>query len=122
MSTALGCLAHAALVGLLTMAIDGFTGQAVPPVLRPWAALVAAALLVLGASNLWHLLRGYGRGDASRDVLLARARTGEPPSGGGPMVVTGVARCDGPPLRAPLTGTECIAYQYRMYRKLRTDA
>ena len=38
------------------------------------------------------------------------------------MVVTGVARCDGPPLRAPLTGTECIAYQYRMYRKLRTDA
>jgi hypothetical protein len=48
-------------------------------------------------------------------VLLSRARTGEPPPEDGPVVVTGAARPLGAPLRAPLSGVECVAYQYRMY-------
>lgn len=114
--TTLGCLGHLAAIAALTMAIDRFTGLTVQPEFRPWAALVAAVPLVLGASNLWHLLRGYGRGAASRGSLLARARTGEPPDDGGPMVATGRARPhSGVPLRAPFSGIECVAYDYRIY-------
>jgi hypothetical protein len=117
MIKALGCLAHLGLVGVLTMVIDRMTGAEVNPVLRPWVGLVAAVLLVLGASNFLQLLRGYGRGDAARGTLLARATTGEPPADGGPMLVTGRVRPDGPPLRAPLSGTECVAYDYRLYKR-----
>jgi hypothetical protein len=116
-SKALGCLAHLGLVAALTMVIDGRTGEAVAPVLRPWVGLAAAVLLVLGASNLLHLLGGYGRGDSARSTLLARATTGEPPAEGGPMLVTGTVRPDGPALRAPLSGKECVAYEYRLYRR-----
>lgn len=117
MMKALGCLAHLAIVAALTVAIDRATGAQVAPVLRPWTGLLASVLLVLGASNFLQLLRGYGQGDASRGALLARATTGEPPADGGPMVVTGTVRPDGPSLRAPLSGTECVAYQYRLYKR-----
>ena len=82
---------------------------------RPWVAGASAVLLTLGLSSFWSLARGYGRGDASRRVLLSRARTGEPPPQDGPVVVTGAARPLGAPLCAPLSGVECVAYQYRMY-------
>jgi hypothetical protein len=118
MMKALGCLAHLAGVGALMVVIDQATGAQVAPVLRPWIGLVAAALLVLGASNFWQLLRGYGQGDASRSALLARAATGEPPAEGGPMLVTGTVRADGPTLRSPLSGTECVAYEYRLYKRV----
>ncbi len=117
MMKTLGCLAHLAIVAALTVVIDRAAGAQVAPVLRPWFGVVAAALLVLGASNFWQLLRGYGQGDAARGTLLARATTGEPPAEGGPMLVTGTVRPDGPPLRAPLSGTECVAYQYRLYKR-----
>lgn len=119
MSTTVGCLVHLVFIAIGTFAIDRMTGATVEPVLRPWVGLAAAALVVLGTSNAWHLLRGYGQGDASRETLLVRARTGEPPSDDGPMIVTGISRADGPALRAPLTGRECVAYQYRMYQRTR---
>lgn len=115
---ALGCLAHLAIVAALTMAIDRATGAQVAPVLRPWVGLVAAVLITLGLSNFWQLLRGYGQGDASRAALLARATTGEPPAEGGPMLVTGTVRADGPAMRSPLSGTECVAYEYRLYKRV----
>ncbi len=118
MTRTLGCLAHLAAVAALTLLIDRATGAQVAPALRPWVGLVAATLLVLGASNFLHLLRGYGQGDASRGALLARATTGEPPAEGGPMLVTGSVRAEGPPLRAPLSGIECVAYQYRLYERV----
>jgi hypothetical protein len=118
MMKALGCLAHLAVVAALTVVIDRATGAQVAPVLRPWAGLLASVLLVLGASNFLQLLRGYGQGDASRSALLARATTGEPPAEGGPMLVTGTVRADGPSMRAPLSGTECVAYQYRLYKRV----
>jgi hypothetical protein len=119
MTRALGCLAHLVIVAALTVVLDRWTGATVAPVLRPWAAFVAASLLVLGASNFLHLLRGYGRGDGARSTLLARATTGEPPADAGPMLVTGRVRADGATLRSPLSGTECVAYQYRLFRRQR---
>jgi hypothetical protein len=117
MMKALGCLAHLAVVAALTVVIDRATGAQVAPVLRPWVGLVASVLLVLGASNFLQLLRGYGQGDASRGTLLARATTGEPPAEGGPMLVTGTVRAEGPAMRSPLSGTECVAYDYRLYKR-----
>lgn len=120
MSTAFGCLAHLAAVAGATLAIDRTWGAGVDPLLRPWAALVASTLLVLGVSNVVQLLRGYGQGDRSRQAILSRATTGEPPAEGGPMVVTGVARPEqGAPLVAPLTGSACVAYEYRIYQRER---
>lgn len=118
----LGCLAHLAIIAVLTMAIDRTTGPDVAPVLRPWVGLAAAVLLVLGGSNFLQLLRGYGQGDRSRGALLARAATGELPAEGGPMVVTGTSRAEGPLIRAPLSGEACVAYQYRMFQKVRSSA
>ncbi len=117
MKTALGCLAHLVAIGVVTFLVDGWVGTGVAPMFRPWAALVAALLLVLGASNFLHLFSGYGQGDASRGTLLARASTGETPTEGGPMLVTGTVRADGPVLHAPLSGAACVAYEYRLYRR-----
>ncbi len=120
MNKALGCLAYLALAAALTFVIDHATGADVAPVLRPWAALAAAVLLVLGLSSIVELLMGYGRGERSRGSILARARTGEPPADGGPMIVTGnVRQQSGMPLRAPLSGVECVAYDYRIYELVR---
>ncbi len=121
MTSTLGCLAHLVVIAGLTYGLDRSMAADVQPVLRPWAALVTSALLVLGVSNFLHLLRGYGQGDASREAILARAATGEPPPEGGLMMVTGTARPEsGGPLSAPLSGTPCVAYLYNIYRRNRT--
>lgn len=120
MRAALGCVLHLLAIGAATFWLDRSVGEAVAAPLRPWAAVAASTLLVLGVSNVVHLLRGYGQGDGSRRAILARATTGEPPADGGPMVVTGVARPEqGPALAAPLTGTSCVAYEYRLYQQER---
>lgn len=118
MKNTLGCLAHLVSLAALTVAIDRVTGPHVDPSLRPWVGLVSALLLVLGLSNLLHLLGGYGRGDKSRAALLARSMTGEPPSDDGPMLVTGTVRAASVPLRSPLSDVECVAYQYRIYERV----
>ena len=112
---ALGCVAHLVALAAVFLATREVVAPHVAPHLRPWIAAASAVLLTLGLSSFWSLARGYGRGDASRRVLLSRARTGEPPPEEGPVVVTGAARPLGAPLRAPLSGVECVAYQYRMY-------
>ena len=112
---AVGCLAHLAAVALVAWGLGRSFAGPVPQAVRPWAAGVAAVLLVLGMSSFWSLLRGHGRGDASRSALLRRASTGEPPSADGPIVATGRARPLSAALRAPISGIECLAYVYRMY-------
>ena len=120
MSIALGCIAHLLAIAAVTYGLDQWLGAEVRDVLRPWAALVAATCLVLGLSNVVQLLRGYGQGEGSRRAILARAATGQPPTDGGPMVVTGVARPDaGAPFAAPLSGSACVAYEYRIYKRER---
>ena len=112
---ALGCLAHLVALAALSLGASHAIAPHVTPSVRPWVAFTAAVSLTLGLSSFWSLARGYGRGHASRRVLLERAVSGEPPPEDGPVVVTGVARPLGPPLCAPLSGSLCVAYQYRMY-------
>jgi hypothetical protein len=116
----IGCLAHLAVVAGLTVGLERAFGSNVDQLFRPWASLITSILIVLGISNFLQLLRGYGQGDQSRAAILSRAATGEPPREGGPMVVTGRARpADGAPFRSPLTGTPCVAYEYRLYRRVK---
>jgi hypothetical protein len=109
-------VAHLAAVALISWGLDRTFVAQVPEAVRPWAAGGSAVLVVLGLSSFWSLLRGYGRGDASRSQLLRRASTGEPPAEDGPILATGRTRPLSAALRAPISGTECLAYVYRMYR------
>ena len=86
------------------------------PRLRVGFALVSALFLSVGLGSFWSLARGHGRGEASRGALLRRARSGEPPPDGGPVVATGSVRSLAAPLIAPLSQVPCVAYTYRMYR------
>ena len=111
---ALGCVAHLVALGAVFLATREVVAPHVEPQVRPWIAAASAVLLTLGLSSFWSLARGYGRGDASRRVLLSRARTGEPPPEDGPVVVTGAARPSGrrcarrsPASSASPTSTAC---------------
>ena len=117
MTSALGCLAHLAGLAIVTVLVDRATAVSLPPELRPWVPLAAAALLTLGLSNVWSLARGYGQGDSSRRALLRRAHAGQPPPQDGPVLATGRVRTEGPPLVSPVTGRPCAAYQYRIYER-----
>lgn len=112
---ALGCGAHLVLLAALAFGIDQLTSAQLPRELRLYVVLPAALLLTVGLSNVWSLAGGHGRGHGSRAALLARARTGEPPPQDGPIVITGIVRAEGATLRAPISGVECVAYQYRLY-------
>ena len=110
-----GCFAFLALWALLSAGHYRVMTPAVPVELRPWLALASALFLALGLQSFWHLARGFGQGDAGRAAVLRRAAAGEVPPGGGPVVASGVVRALGAPLVAPLSGVECVGYQYRMY-------
>jgi hypothetical protein len=111
----LGCAAHLVALCTITVLVDRLTSTHLPSELRFFVAVPAGLLLTLGLSNLWTLARGYGQGATSRAAILERARTGEPPKQDGPIVITGVVRADAGTLRGPLSGIECVAYQYRLY-------
>jgi hypothetical protein len=113
--TGLGCVAHLAVLAAVVSGVDQLTSAHLPRELRFFVAVPAGLLLTVGLSNLWTLVRGYGQGDASRAAILARARTGEPPQQDGPIAATGVVRAEGATLRGPISGIECVAYQYRLY-------
>ena len=110
-----GCLASVAALAAVVVVVDRLTSAHLPPDLRWFAAGAAGLLLTLGLSSVWTLLRGYGQGDRSRAAVLERAKSGTPPSQDGPFVVTGVVRAEGETLRAPVSGVDCVAYQYRLY-------
>jgi hypothetical protein len=82
---------------------------------RLGVALVSALLLGLGLHGLFQLATGYGRGDVSLEAMVRRARSGEPPADGQPMIATGTVRALGAPLEAPLSGVPCVFCLYRMY-------
>jgi hypothetical protein len=111
----LGCATLLVLLAAVAFFVDQLTSSHLPRELRFFVAVPASLLLTLGLSNLWTLARGYGQGDASRAAVLKRARAGEPPRQDGPVAATGVVRAEGDPLRGPISGIECVAYQYRLY-------
>jgi hypothetical protein len=113
--TGLGCVALLVALAVVTYFVDRETQAHLPSDLRFWVAVPAGVLATLGLSNIWMLLRGYGQGDKSRTAVLERARTGLPPDRDGPIVVTGIVRAADGRLRAPISGTACVAYLYRLY-------
>jgi hypothetical protein len=115
MKFAQGCLSHVVVLCSLTVIVDQLIHPHLPAELRFFVAAPAALLLTVGLSNTWSLIRGYGRGDRSRSAVLARARIGEVPRHDGPIVATGTVGAEGQTLRAPISGIDCVAYQYRLY-------
>jgi hypothetical protein len=103
MSVALGTMAYRVMPGLA------------PPSVRYALAALASVLLTVGLSSFWSLARGQGRGKRAPAALLQRARSGETPEDGQPMIATGKIEPLSTPLIAPLTGIPCVGYQYRMY-------
>lgn len=115
MKAGLGCIAHLVAMAVVAVFVDQVTSPHLPREARFFVAGAAGLFLTAGLSNLWTLARGYGQGDRSRAAILERARMGEPPPEDGPFVATGVVRAEGATLRAPISGVECVAYQYRLY-------
>jgi hypothetical protein len=77
--------------------------------------LMSALFLTLGLSSFWSLARGAGRAEQSLAELVRRARMGELPQDGKPVVADGFVRALSSALTAPLSGVACAAYWYRMY-------
>lgn len=85
---------------------------------RAWFAIASGVLLAMGLSSLWLLLSGNleTRGD-----LMRRSASGRLADGETALVSGRVRAAAAPPLTAPLSGTPCVAYFYRFYRRQRSD-
>lgn len=109
-----GCLSlviNFALLGVVTYTL---MAPLRPAGLRLGMALVSALLLTLGLRSFWSLAWGE-HGAKSLETLIRRARKGEPPQDGEPVVADGVVRPLASALTAPLSGVPCAAYWYTMY-------
>lgn len=119
--TALGCLAYLGLFVVLAVVLDGWTAPRLDPAVRPWVGLAAALQGTLAIGALWTALSGLLNRSGSRAAVLARAAAGTLPDEDGVAVVTGTVRAATLPLQAPLSGTPCVAYTYRMFHQVRTS-
>jgi len=88
---------------------------AVPDPPRNVFAALASFFLALGGFSFWGLLTGGGSSPHTRSALIRRAESGGPVEDGQPIISSGVVRAEGDALTAPLSGTPCVAYFYRMY-------
>ncbi len=120
MRTALGCVALLALAAAIFVVVDRRTAGLVDPAVQPWVAAAAALQFTLALASAWTLVSGLVTRRNSRGAVLGRAAEGTLPDGDGPAVVTGTVRAAAAPLLAPLTGTPCVAYSYRLFRQVRT--
>lgn len=87
----------------------------VPDPPRNVFAGLATFFLALGGFSFWGLLTGGGSSPHTRSALIRRAESGGPVDDGEPIISSGVVRAEGDALTAPLSGTPCVAYFYRMY-------
>jgi hypothetical protein len=78
-----------------------------------WFSVASGVALAQGLSSLLLLLTGRVE---TRGAVLHRSESAQPPADGEAMLVTGRVRATPPLLTAPLSGTACVAYFYRMYR------
>lgn len=78
-----------------------------------WFSVASGVLLATGLGNLWLLLTGKVE---TRGALMRRAESAELPADGEAVLATGRVRAAPPLLAAPLSGTRCVAYFYRMCR------
>jgi hypothetical protein len=109
-----GCAIYFVVYAAIAWAIDYYTAADVAADARPWVGIVASAFLTMGIGTVWGLMTGYSGGNA-RPELLADAASASFPQKDGPILATGIVRPTGTALRAPISGAECVAYQYRMY-------
>jgi hypothetical protein len=109
-----GCALFLVAAPALSVAINRY----LPPATgeeRAWFAVASGVLLASGLSSLWQLLSGSLE---TREKLLRRSESG-PVADGQTMLVSGHVRATSSPLTAPLSGTPCVAYFYRFYRRVR---
>ena len=107
-----GCVVLLVLCPVLIVAVHRYlppeTGEA-----HIWFSVASGVLLATGLSSLWLLLTGRVE---TRGALMQRAQNAQPPADGEAVLATGRVRAAPPLLTAPLSGTPCVAYFYRMYR------
>ncbi len=113
-----GCAVYVVSAAALAFLIDRYTATRLDGALRPWVGIAAAPFITLGLATVWGVLRGHTR-SVRPEALLADATARGLPSRDGPLLSTGVVRTQAWPLKAPLSGTECVAYLYRMYYAVR---
>ena len=116
---AFGCLAYLALFGALAAALDRWSAPRTVAELRPWLGTAAAFCFTMSLGALWGLVAGLVNRGGSRVAILERAAAGVLPDQDGVTVVTGTVRAAAAPLLAPLSGTPCAAYSYRMFYEQR---
>lgn len=107
------------LFAALTAVVVPYMTAVAEPALRYGIGGVAAGFLSIGLASLGWLAMGYGRGERSLEAILRRTRSGEMPDDGEVIIATGRVRALGPALVAPLSGTPCVGYRYRMYETSR---
>jgi len=115
----MGCLLYIGIFAGIAYAIRPWTAPYEAAGLGLWPGLVAAAFMTLAAGTLWELLKRLFTGSDPRADMLARAGRGEVPDADGAIVAAGKVRAAGGALTAPLSGTACVAYMYRMYVETR---
>jgi hypothetical protein len=107
-----GCAVFLVTGAVLIFAVHRYlppaTGEA-----RPWFSAASGVLLAAGLSSLWLLLTGRVE---TRGDLVRRSESGQPLADGETVIASGPVRGEAPLLTAPLSGTPCVAYFYRMYR------
>lgn len=106
-----GCVIGLVALPLLIVLVHGYLPRELGEA-RPWFAGASGLLLAMGVSSLWLLLTGQHE---TRESAAARAQGG-PLADGDAVLVTGQVKAAPPLLTAPLSGTPCLAYFYRMYR------
>ena len=119
--TALGCLAYLGLFAALAVVLDRWTAPWLDAAVRPWVGVAVALQFTLAIGALWTALLGVLNRSGSRAVVLALAAAGTLPDQDGVAVVTGTVRAATLPLQAPLSGTPCVAYSYRMFHQVRNS-
>jgi hypothetical protein len=111
-----GCAVFLVACPLLIAAVHRYlppeTGDA-----QIWFSVASGALLAAGLNALWLLLTGRVE---TRGDLLRRSESGQPPADGEAVLATGRLSAAPPLLTAPLSGTPCAAYFYRLYHLVST--
>jgi hypothetical protein len=107
-----GCATFLVACPLLIVAVHRYLPQELGEA-HIWFSIASGVLLATGLSSLVLLLTGRVE---TRGDLLQRSESAQPPADGEALLVTGRVRAAPPLLTAPLSGTLCVAYFYRMYR------
>jgi hypothetical protein len=108
------CLVFLVFAAVAWFAVSRFLTAVPDPPRTPFAAL-SSFFLALGAFSFWGLATGGGKSTHSRKALIRRAESGGTPEDGQPIISSGIVRPEGRTLTAPISGTPCVAYFYRMY-------